>query len=353
MSDQPKLYIAGVGMITPVGFDTASTAAAVRAGVSAYQSTPYYLDEDDVVRMARVPKEALQDSLNEDLLTDEYTARQRRLLRLATLALSQLQPVLPRQQALPLFIAGPEQIIDGDEPITQEFLKSLSQQTDVLLDLSLSRILATGRAGGLASIKLAFRYLADPAYQYVLVGGVDTFYDGRTLQILMENERLLVGGNMDGFIPGEGAAFLLLSNRPHLIGNKTKKTIHVYEPGLATESGCRGSNAPYRGDGLASAVTQALGNANGGGINVLYSSMNGEHFFAKEHGVALTRNRNGFEDNMQVEHPADCFGDLGAAFAPVMLGVSTTDLLETHISSPCMVCCSSDRGPRAAMVLHA
>lgn len=353
MSDVNKIYISGVGMVTPVGANTAMTAASVRAGISAFQSSGFYLDEDNHIRMARVPKEALDEGLNEDLLPENFSARQIRLLQLATLAFNQLVPSLPQNVKLPLFLAGPEQLIEGDQPITNEFIELLVKQTGYALDIPMCRFISTGRAGGLAAINLAFRYLMASEHNLVIVGGVDTFYDGQLLQQLLANERLLVGGNMDGFIPGEAAAFILLSKTVAPAHKQTRKSISIYEPGLASEPGHRGSTAPYRGDGLATAVTSALNNAgNLPKVKVLYSSMNGESFFAKEHGVALIRNGERIDENIKIQHPADCFGDLGAAFGPVVTGISALNMWNNHIPSPCMICCSSDKDPRAAMILQ-
>jgi 3-oxoacyl-[acyl-carrier-protein] synthase-1 len=353
VSNQPRLYIAATGMITPLGDSAAMTAAAVRAGASGYQSSGFYLNEDAHIRMALVPGEALQDCLNKELLPEDYAARQIRLLRLASLAMTPLRPLLPRGQKLPLFIAGPEQLIETDQPIDRAFLENLVEQTDVNLDLARSRVIAMGRAGGLAAVELAFRYFASTGERFALVGGVDTFYDGRLVQKLFEDKRLLVAGNMDGFIPGEGAAFLLLSREETPLIPHADKTVYLYEPGTASEPGHLASTQPYRGEGLASAVTAALDNAPTGKIRTLYSSMNGEHFFAKEHGVALMRNNARLEENMKIEHPADCLGDLGAAFGPVAMGIAAAQLLDGRAASPCVVCCSSDGEPRAAAVMHA
>ena len=41
MSDKQVAYIAGMGMVTPVGANVEMTAAAVRAGVSAYAVSGY------------------------------------------------------------------------------------------------------------------------------------------------------------------------------------------------------------------------------------------------------------------------------------------------------------------------
>lgn len=353
MSDQPKLYIAGIGMITPVGANTIMTAAAVRAGVSGYQSTGFFLDEDEHVRMALVPREALDSCLNEELLPEDYNARQVRLLQLATAALAQLRTMLPPNLPLPLFIAGPEQLIEGDTLINKVFLENLVKQTGVNLDLALSRVISIGRAGGLATIQMAFRYFANSNESFAIVAGVDTFFDGRLVQTLHKDERLLAGGNMDGFIPGEGSAFILLSKQKISLNQSNDKPVCLYEPGSGSESGHRASKEPYRGDGLASAVTAALDNAQTAKIKTLYSSMNGEHFFAKEHGVALTRNSGRLEENIKIEHPADCFGDLGAAFGPVVAGIAAVYLQNNKVASPCIICCSSDKESRTAVVMHA
>lgn len=353
MSEQPKVFIAGIGMITPIGANTTMTAAAVRAGVSAYRNTIFYVGEDDRIRMALVPSEALQAGPDSDSENTPkgYSARQNRLLKMAAIALAEVHPLLPPGLKLPLFLAGPEQLIDGDLPVNINFLAHLAKKVGVNLNLDTSRVISMGRAGSLAAIQMAFRYFATSSETHVLVGGLDTYYDGRLLQLLAEDERLLAGGNKDGFIPGEGAAFLLLSRKRVPLFHSVNRAVCLYEPGLGHEPGYRGSKVPYRGDGLAEALTQALANAQVGTIKTLYSSINGENFFAKEHGVALIRNRERLLDSMKVEHPADCFGDLGSAFGPVVAGIAAVHLLGNSAVAPGVLCCSSDRDARAAMVM--
>ena len=59
MSDKPKVYVAGVGMITPVGANAEMTAAAVKAGISTFQETNIYNKDFKPMKMALVPDEAL------------------------------------------------------------------------------------------------------------------------------------------------------------------------------------------------------------------------------------------------------------------------------------------------------
>ena len=54
-----SLYLAATGMITPVGFDAVSTAAAVRAGIGEHRLTDYRNKVLEPMIMALVPDAAL------------------------------------------------------------------------------------------------------------------------------------------------------------------------------------------------------------------------------------------------------------------------------------------------------
>lgn len=123
-------------------------------------------------------------------------------------------------------------------------------------------------------------------------------------------------------------------------------------PGWANEPGHRYSPEPYRGDGLAQAWAQALEPLPGAMIRTVYSSMNGEHFWAKEHGVAMTRCHHRLDDKVVHEHPGDCVGDLGAAVGPVMIGLAALGLREGKTRGPVLVYGSSDLAHRAAVCLQ-
>ena len=104
------------------------------------------------------------------------------------------------------------------------------------------------------------------------------------------------------------------------------------------------SDDPYRGDGLNGAFKQAITNRNATGIHTVYASINGESFWAKELGVAITRNQKALHNDVVIEHPADCFGDTGAAFSAVVLGMLTAGSPGVYL-----VYGSSDGAARAAM----
>jgi 3-oxoacyl-[acyl-carrier-protein] synthase-1 len=81
--------------------------------------------------------------------------------------------------------------------------------------------------------------------------------------------------------------------------------------------------------------------------------MNGESHWAKEWGVGFIRNRAAFHPDHGMHHPADCVGDTGAACGPLMTGLAALGLRDGYRRGPCLVYCSSDDGPRAALAVGA
>ena len=123
---------------------------------------------------------------------------------------------------------------------------------------------------------------------------------------------------------------------------------------LSTEPGHLYSEESYRGDGLAQAVQQlAQAGALVGPIREVYSSMNGENHWAKEWGVGYLRNRGAFLPVYRMHHPADSFGDTGAACGPLMIGLAALGIRGNYRRSPAVVYGSSDHGQRAALVVSA
>jgi 3-oxoacyl-[acyl-carrier-protein] synthase-1 len=349
MSDKPKVYVAGVGMITAVGADAEMTAAAVKAGVGAYQETAYFDKAFNKIKMALVPEGVFADCLDEELLQGDLTSKQARMLQLAKNALSDLVSSIPEGLEAPLFIAGPESVDSTELGINQLFLENVEGQSGIKIDKQSSRVISTGRAGSLSVINLAFRYFENSPQDYVVVGAVDTYYDKQTLDSLDKRDRLLCGPATDGFIPGEAAVFLLLSR---VKNEKDSEAVCFYEAGSGFEKGHLYSDEVYTGDGLSEACSMAINNTDVTKIKSVYASLNGESHFAKEYGVAMTRNSGVLAENVKTFHPADCVGDLGAATGLVYAGIIASNIQADRALMPALICCSSDKGQRTAVVVH-
>jgi 3-oxoacyl-[acyl-carrier-protein] synthase-1 len=153
---------------------------------------------------------------------------------------------------------------------------------------------------------------------------------------------------MDGFIPGEGAAFFVLSagvaSGPRVIVNGAASTM---------DEGHRYGTAPAKGEGLALALThlrERVGELSGP-IGTTFAGFNGENFDAKLWGVAFTRHSDFFSPAMTIEHPADKYGDAGAATGAILLALAAKSLAGGIRQGPALVWAASDREARACAVV--
>ncbi len=156
---------------------------------------------------------------------------------------------------------------------------------------------------------------------------------------------------MDGFAPGEGAAFLLLTSEKALQKHKLTSLAQLYQPRCTDEPGHRYSDEPYKGDGLAEAVSGALAALEQEKVQTVFASFNGENFFAKEWGVAFMRNHDSFEEKLRMEHPADCYGDPGATAGVLLIGLAAMGMQKKYVKGPCLIFCSSEKEMRGAVCL--
>lgn len=351
MSEGQKLYIAGIGMITPVGANTAMTVAAVKAGVSAYAETEYYGQRDQPITMASVPTVVFDEIDAEIGEGDRFNLRHDRVVKMAVLALREACALQSTKQPIPLVLAMPEGQDDSEGLVP--LVQVLEQNCKPWVHAQQCRSLHSGRAAGLEAIEFAFRYLYDLPGDFFMIGGSDSYRDYARLNPLSEDGRLRVPDSQDGFAPGEAACFILLTRKPEFALARRGHIIALHPPGIADEPGHLYSEEAYRGDGLDRAFKKALSHRpQPAGIHRIFSSMNGESHWAKEYGVAFTRNRDAFHDPVGIEHPADCYGDLGAATGPVLIALAAEQLLGHTKTESHLVYSSSDHGRRGAIVVE-
>jgi 3-oxoacyl-[acyl-carrier-protein] synthase-1 len=347
-----RVVVAGVGMLTAVGLSAAETAASVRAGVAMFAETSIRDQRFEPFVLAEVAEEGLPP-LNEslDALTG-VTSRERRLIRLAGPALLECLGSLADRDVRPgLMLALPE--TETTLPLDRgAFLGWLAQQAGDVFDPDRSDATFLGRAGGLLAVDAAAATIRSGRAAFALAGGVDTYRDLYVLGTLDAEKRVKSSVHLDGFIPGEGAAFLLLASESAAARATLTALATLTPASTAIEPGHLYSEEPYRGDGLAAVVRHLAGSGDvAPPIREVYSSMNGENHWAKEWGVSFIRNRALFAEEHGMHHPADSFGDTGAASGPLMVGLAALGISAGYRNQPALVYCSSDRGDRAALTV--
>jgi 3-oxoacyl-[acyl-carrier-protein] synthase-1 len=346
------VVIVGVGMMTAVGLSAAETAAAVRSTTMRFSETPLRDGGLEPFTLAVVPNDGLPELVEVLEHTVGLTAREIRMLRLAAIPFQQcLSPLRGRPGSVGLCLALPDTAtkrpLDGPT-----FLQRFWMQAAGGFQLDMSDGTHTGRAGGIAALGQAAATIRAGAAEFMVAGGVDTFRDLYVLGRLNLEQRVKSSSNLDGFVPGEGAGFVLLSTAQIAAAHGLPVLARVSPVAAGFEAGHLYSAEPYRGDGLASTLAQLVAlNAVEQPIAEVYSSMNGESHWAKEWGVGYIRNKAMFRPVHDIHQPADCYGDTGAASGPLMVALASLGIRDRYRASPALVYGSSDRGPRAAVVV--
>ena len=341
------IYVAALGASTPLGRDAPSSAAAVRAGISGFAEHPEKVDAIGVpVRMALAPWLDLES---------EGVERFEALLIPAV------------EQALePLLVFGDPSVrvalalgLPAGRPGLPEDLEQTLR--DSLVRWSKSRFSAVasfpvGHAAGLLALRAATLKMSDHSFDACIVAGVDSYMSRETLDWFETNDQLHGAGPLNnawGFIPGEGAGALLLLAESALARLGVEPFCELLGVGTAFEPKGIKSREVCIGEGLTSAFRAALGSLpNGARVTDVYCDMNGEPYRADEFGFACLRTKEAFESASDFVAPADCWGDVSAASAPLGIALSAIASRESYCNGRhAFVWCSSEGGERGAALL--
>ena len=354
MSTSPTLVIEGVGALCAVGRGIKQVYASVRAGLGRISASSVYDQHFEPIGMALFPEDALEP-LAEKLEPLPLTNRRRRIFRLAGAALREAVAEVPETaRPMPVFLGLPEPR-PGELPMkAAQIVGALGEQAGVVVDETESQVFPRGRAATLLALEAGARCLTEGRAESVLVGGVDTYMDLALLSELDLEGRIHGPRVIHGFIPGEGAAFLVLTSaRRGRSRSSQAPNVTMLGVGTAQDPGHRYSDKPACGEGLSQALEKMLAALPGppAPIENTFAGFNGEMFDSKEWGVASVRNRDLFSPGTQIAHPADRFGDTGAAAGALLLVLAYTALARGDRAGPVLVFASSDREDRACALL--
>lgn len=347
------LAVIDAGVLCPVGLDVAQATASMRAQIHRKQETGWLDLRHEEIVLGEVPDTVLHPLRPAVARVQPADSPLRaRLLQLAAPALQEALEAAAAAgaQPPPLLLAGPPAAADAEPIVDPAFVEQLGAQAEVDLDLPACRV-TSGRAGVFTALGWAAELL-EGRHELVVVGGVDSYADEQRLAELQREGRLQTSGPQDAFTPGEGAAALLVTTRTIARHAGWQPLALITGLEQAQELGHWYSEQPHRGDGLAVAITRLLAEHDTP-ISHVVTSLNGERLFSREWGVAMVRNHASFTDPLQLEHPAEFTGDMGAALAPLMLAVTATQLADGRCAGPSLVWAASDHAERGALLLSA
>jgi 3-oxoacyl-[acyl-carrier-protein] synthase I len=336
MSFRP-VAIVGCGMMTGVGLTAGASCAAIRAGIDRFQETRFIGPDGEWIIGCEVPLEQPWRGI----------AKLARLLAGPLReCLDQLDGVAP--ESVPVLLC----VAEEDRPGRLDGLGNpLFFQACELLGVrfhAASSVFPSGRVAGAAALHRASRLIHEDGFGHVIVAGVDTFLVAGTLRGYGEQDRLLTAAAMNGFIPGEAGAALLVAAAERADG------LLCQGIGFAIEPANIASEEPLRADGLTAAIRDALAmtGLRLGELDYRITDINGEQYAFKEAALAEGRLLREHKESFDLQHPADCIGEVGAAALPCMLGAALHAARKGYAPGPRILAhLANDDGRRAALVL--
>ena len=120
--------------------------------------------------------------------------------------------------------------------------------------------------------------------------------------------------------------------------------------GVGAEEGHFGNDGDWQGNALAASAHAAM---TGDTVPVaeIWSGMTGERCWAGELGVTQVRCHQRVPATAAVHHPADVWGDLGAATGVALIAAAVAGHARGWVRLPVLVLASSDLGGRGAALL--
>jgi len=345
----PVAVVAAAGAATSIGLSAAEITGNIEAGRACVKMVCALNRRYDEFVLGVVPDSAIEP-LPPEIRGTYFTTRKERMLNLARHALEDCLAGVNLPAPPPLFLALPEtqHSVRRKAP---PFLETFHAWVGPRFDLARSRAEWTGRAGGALAVGEAVREVQSGNADFVLAGGVDSYFDLKLLAELDFQKRTQGETHPDGFVPAEGAAFVLVTT-PAAAKRAGLTTSHkIFPAAKGFEVGHLASKETYSGEGLSEAIRDFFKeNPIAEPIAEVYASMNGERHWAKEWGTANMRYRSKLE-NAKLNLPAEFFGDVGAAFAPVATAVAIQRLKNGFCNAPVLLYGSSDLGDRAVFAL--
>lgn len=342
-----QVEVVAVGARTPVGLTAASSAAAVRAGISRYAEYPF-ID----VRGERLVVAA------DSLLGTQLEGRDR-LLPMAGSVLEELEERLGelvlQGVRLSVLLALPETRPGFSESDAAWVLESLTARIRAKAARASVEFAGRGHAGAIHAVEQAMEKCSRAWDTLFLVLGAESYHHPDTFMWLERDRRFAQPGVRSGFTPGEGAGGLALVS-PGLRRRLGLSPLALVRGACtAREARLRDSDTGSLGVGMTQAVKGAVAGLDPSRetVDAVYTDINGERYRSEEWAFVALR-APGVWKGSGYRAPSDCWGDVGAASGALGAILAVQAFARGYSRGPrALVMAGSDSGLRGAMLLQA
>ena len=355
---QAEIVVTGIGMRTSLGNTAVQTCAAVRASISRLREWPYFGtsdgEEGGLVAAATLP----------DLGDGHWTEKAIELIAqpifesLWQAKLYELSSELNRSRfRIGVFLATPYQDRggvdvgdDGYATFIDEFQQFLTEQMQV----GEVKVYPAGHAAGLIAISQACQEIANQQIDLAVVCGVDSLLDATYLEELFDQDLLKSELESSGIVPGEAGVALVLESVAHAERRQVVPMAAIRSLAMGMQAADSGTPAAT-GEALSECIQTVLKTHAPDGsptISRVIVDLNGQRSRFLEWATVETRCMHALPRGWRIQHPADCFGDTGAAFGTLAIALAANGYSRGYPPvDGTLICCSSARGERAAAAI--
>jgi 3-oxoacyl-[acyl-carrier-protein] synthase-1 len=329
--------VLGTSAVNGLGYDSYQSWAFWRADGSALTESPFRLHNGERATMALIRSLSPRDYGFERLW---------QICEKALAGIEEQLSKLPSRGTVGVWLALSHFLGDSNDP----YFGSVERRLSLALGHWLSqrgmsgpcRCIPAGHAGLAHAVEAAVLELQRGAVDFAIVGGADTYFDPLVFDILEEREAIFDQRRTDAFIPGEGAAFALLTGERIAARFQLEPLAVLEAVATAEESASMLSQLPCLGQALTRvlrACTDRLKHDRRR-LEWVFADLTNEEYRIREYQVALPRAiapggldtagatyQDVAADDMLTEFVPDGFGDLGAATMPTALALATEAFL--------------------------
>lgn len=344
-----RAFIASVGARTPLGRSAMQTGFLLRTGVAAIAAVPLVDAEGEQITMCFDPT------------LDPYLTGDERAALLAGAALEEaLAPLgdaaLAMPQRLMLCMDQPYKAVEKGQITPGALLyKKLELRLRELAPNMSIEMVARGSASAAFALAKGLEALAARQVDVLVVGGAHSDYDPAVMTVLQEQKRLFSPKNLDSFIPGECAAFAVVTREETARKLNLEATARIAGVGTGVAK-ARSDNdeSAYDAAALVSAVRAASDELTeselraGWALTDLAFEMRRVH----EWQTMITRTHKLWGDPYHVDSPAQRLGHTGCASMPLSLVLASEGWKRGFAPSGiAMAFAGSDGGERGAILM--
>jgi 3-oxoacyl-[acyl-carrier-protein] synthase I len=347
-----RLPISGLGMVSSVGRDVVTAAAAIRAGISRPGGVGHFpLLDDDQEETPLIGHPMLG-------FTDGFFMIGR-WVRMAEACLADLRrnASLPPPQDSYFWsrtgLAGvlpaldPNRFEEADQctpdDLKESYLLPLRDLAGIPVAGRHVQILCAGSVGTFDALLEIDRSLTEDELDRVILLAVESYLDPWTLRWLAAHRRLKWGDNPCGLSPGEAAASFLLESPASLARRRARPVSELVASCVGAEESPYGGEARHHGKELARVMGAALQQDPFAGD--IICDLNGEDWKAYEYGAAKSRLGQRLSPRAREVVPALSLGETGTASVAVGICIATRSFARGYaLARESLIVASTDDG---------